>query len=406
MTMETEYATAKRLSEDEIARQHALLANLPFISEFLDSVPNIILVLNKYRQIVYANKTFTGFLGLSNDDSMECAYADLLGLRPGEAIGCIHSHLTKGGCGTSIPCQNCGATQAILSAQGEKCGDDQECRLTFGEIGLSETSLDLRVWTKTVVVHDEAFVVVCLLNVSDEKRREALEQTFFHDVLNTAGVVLGCSDLLERAESEKMADEGAVDIVHMISESTSRLIEEIVAQRNLSEAERGDLRIRPEDLESLGLLHLILRHFHAQSIASGKQVVIAEGAEEFSFSSDPVLLQRVLINLVKNALEASEKGSSVVIKSWLEGDEVFFSVSNQTIMPEKVQLQIFMRSFSTKGSGRGLGTYSIKLITEKYLKGHVSFISNADEGTVFTVCYPRVISVDDEDKEGLKSNVD
>jgi sensor histidine kinase regulating citrate/malate metabolism len=52
---------------------------------------------------------------------------------------------------------------------------------------------------------------------------------------------------------------------------------------------------------------------------------------------------------------------------------------------------MYTRSFSTKGSGHGLGTYSIKLITEKYLQGRVSFVSNREEGTRFTVQYPEEI---------------
>jgi signal transduction histidine kinase len=54
-------------------------------------------------------------------------------------------------------------------------------------------------------------------------------------------------------------------------------------------------------------------------------------------------------------------------------------------MSEEVQRQLFQRSFSTKGIGRGLGTYSIRLLTENYLKGKVSFISNETEGTVFSI---------------------
>jgi sensor histidine kinase regulating citrate/malate metabolism len=57
-------------------------------------------------------------------------------------------------------------------------------------------------------------------------------------------------------------------------------------------------------------------------------------------------------------------------------------------MPEKVKLQIFNRSFSTKGIGRGIGTYSIKLITEGYLKGIVDFESAEERGTTFTIQLP------------------
>jgi sensor histidine kinase regulating citrate/malate metabolism len=60
-------------------------------------------------------------------------------------------------------------------------------------------------------------------------------------------------------------------------------------------------------------------------------------------------------------------------------------------MPSEVQLQVFQRSFSTKGAGRGLGTYSMKLISERYLQGCVSFVSTAPDGTVFSADYPRIL---------------
>jgi len=49
---------------------------------------------------------------------------------------------------------------------------------------------------------------------------------------------------------------------------------------------------------------------------------------------------------------------------------------------------LFQRSFSSKGSGRGLGTYSMKLFGEKYLDGEVSFESDRIKGTTFTISLP------------------
>ena len=57
-------------------------------------------------------------------------------------------------------------------------------------------------------------------------------------------------------------------------------------------------------------------------------------------------------------------------------------------MTEAVRHQIFQRSFSTKGPGRGLGTYSVKLFTEQYLKGKVGFESLEGKGTTFFVSLP------------------
>jgi sensor histidine kinase regulating citrate/malate metabolism len=65
-----------------------------------------------------------------------------------------------------------------------------------------------------------------------------------------------------------------------------------------------------------------------------------------------------------------------------------FQVTNPTFIPKEIQLQIFQRSFSTKGENRGIGTYSIKLLTERYLKVRISFTSLDEKGTSFYARYP------------------
>jgi len=57
------------------------------------------------------------------------------------------------------------------------------------------------------------------------------------------------------------------------------------------------------------------------------------------------------------------------------------------VMPRAVQLQVFRRSFSTKGAGRGLGTWSMKLLSG-YLQGEVGFVSTEDAGTTFWLQLP------------------
>ena len=111
------------------------------------------------------------------------------------------------------------------------------------------------------------------------------------------------------------------------------------------------------------------------------------------FESDPTILARVLVNLVKNALEASRAGDSVHVACRRRDDEVVFSVWNSGVMSEDVQLQIFNRRFSTKGKDRGLGTHSVKLFAETYLGGRVTFRSEEPDGTTFFVALP--VSGDD-----------
>jgi sensor histidine kinase regulating citrate/malate metabolism len=65
-----------------------------------------------------------------------------------------------------------------------------------------------------------------------------------------------------------------------------------------------------------------------------------------------------------------------------------FLVSNSAVMTKEIKSQIFQRSFSTKGVGRGIGTYSIKLFTENYLGAKVSFSTEKRKGTIFNIELP------------------
>lgn len=398
MAMQTEFAPAERAGDHEVKRQYRLLAAAPLVREFLDSLPNMVLVLNRQRQIVFANDAFWSFVAVDDEmaasqgpchkESLGCFTLSYLGLRPGEAFRCVRSSLSEGGCGTTLFCRACGTVQSILNSQEKGALDEQECRMTCGQ---QKVSLDLRVWSRPISIDSETFTVFSVVDISDEKRRAVLERIFFHDVLNTVSGVKGLADLLVEAG---LSESETRDVAGMLSESAQQLVEEISAQRMLSAAERGDLKVSTEPICSLELMFQIVRQFHSADCAAGKILKVSELAEHIEFVSDPLLIRRVLINLTKNALEAVGAGSCVSLNSFVKDGAVCFSVHNDIVMPPEVQRQLFSRSFSTKGAGRGLGTYSIKLISEKYLNGLVSFVSNEERGTIFTVCYPRTIPAD------------
>ena len=121
------------------------------------------------------------------------------------------------------------------------------------------------------------------------------------------------------------------------------------------------------------------------------RVEIAADTVATEFFTDQRLLHRILINMTKNAIEASPAEAVVRIGCEQDGNDLEFWAHNQSCMPEQVQRQIFQRSFSTKGPGRGLGTYSIQLLGERYLKGRVSFTSSPEKGTTFRFRCPCTI---------------
>ena len=129
--------------------------------------------------------------------------------------------------------------------------------------------------------------------------------------------------------------------------------------------------------------------YQKHPVAEGRTIEVRT-VWEGTIVADQQLLQRVLGNMLKNALEATPPGNTVSMECHEHNEDVVFAVHNTEVMPEEVQLQVFQRSFSTKGEpGRGVGTYSMKLLGERYLGGKVGFSSQPSKGTTFWLAIPR-----------------
>ncbi|MDP6775428.1 MAG: response regulator [Candidatus Latescibacteria bacterium] len=175
-----------------------------------------------------------------------------------------------------------------------------------------------------------------------------------------------------------------LDELHdVILRLSDELIDEINAQRVLAAAESQELVVHPVSVNAIGLLQEVMGLYARHEVAADRHLAIDPRAWDGSLVSDRTLVRRVVGNMTKNALEAARPGETITLGCEIGEDGVDFLVHNPGFIPPDVQLQIFQRSFSTKGTGRGLGTYSIKLLTERYLQGSVSFSTAPEDGTTF-----------------------
>jgi hypothetical protein len=373
--LETSYfAPPERASMQKIDEQHRALASDPILAKLLDCFPEPAAVLNVERQIVYANDKLAHLIG--------CGRTQLLGLRPGEALACIHADEEPCGCGTSQFCRLCGAAQALMASQASRVQETEECRITCRRPeGL--TARDLRVWSTPIEVQGETLTVFAIRDTTDEKRRQALERVFYHDVLNTAGGLRGILELWPEVGGEE-----AIALTEQARTLAGLVIDEIEAQRDLAVAESGDLRVNFRGFDVAPLLVRLCLLYSRLTMERGGMILPPEFSGSTMIRTDEVLLSRILGNLIKNAIEASSRGQKIRV-SFVNLGAPTFHIHNESFMPEDVQLQMFQRSFTTKsGTGHGIGSYSVKLLTERYLDGWVTFSSSPTAGTTFTVTLP------------------
>ncbi len=368
--MDTKFAPAERLPKEEVQRIAETL-RAEILLPWFDAVPLSVLVINAYRQIVFCNQAFRK---LSGRLDME----ELIGLRPGEALRCVHAEIEPGGCGCSGFCRLCGAAQAILSGLRGR-NDCQECRmLRIMDVGVSP--LDLQVFTQSIEFSGAPFALFSAVDISHEKRLKYMERSFYHDLINVSGGISMLTSLMDQACGTQ--DNG----MDLLAESAQRLVGQAIYHRDVAAAEAGRLVVAFEPVEITEFFQDMLRSFKAfyPDFISNVQTRTLCGLVK----TDKRLLGHVLRNLMINAAEACALSSGTVVLSCVEeGGSARISVENPGEMGADIKKQLFKRYVSTKAEDRGLGCYVARLLTEKYLKGSLEFFSEGGR-TVFTVVLP------------------
>lgn len=369
----TKFADPERLPAEALHSQIELLQRNVVIRDAFDSVNTMILVLNQYRQVVFLNKAFTSYL-----DSFKAV--ELLGRRPGELVQCIHAFEFDGGCGTSEACRYCNVVGLLLNTMKNGAVASGESTIRFKTREGEEGTLNLTQKVSPMQIEGEVFYVVSLVDISDRKARYMLERVFFHDLLNTSGALKGLVGMIKEEAPQNLRKE-----LEFVEDTFDGLLNTIFTQRQIVEAENNELQFSINTISAIPFLHNIARLYENHEVTKNKTILVDSSSADVDFESDFKLVTRVLENMLKNALEASGNEGTVLIgcRPKENGEQVEFWIHNDGSISKETQYAIFQRSFTTKGEGRGLGTYSMKLFGEKLLKGEVSFETNELNGTTF-----------------------
>lgn len=334
--------------------------------QFLESIPDSAFLLNKDTKSITFNSRIHNELNL-----------DKIKITNGIEIGNLFEQLEK----QSKLFENSNRNQFSLINLITKTliSDSDISENTTIKI---EDDSHFEVFASPIKLLNVNYILFTLKDLSGIKRKEILQRTFFHDVLNTANAVNGLSELI--SDSNNLSE--MKEYAEMLRESVDELINEITAHRAIYSAENNLLDVCFETTSVNTILRKTFDLYAKHNLAIKKKFNIEYLKKDILFQTDSTLLVRSIGNLVKNALEAGKENGTVKVFAKSRSEKIFFHVFNDEVIPDSIQELIFNKSFSTKtGTDRGVGTYSVKLLVEDYLKGRVYFISDEDVKTVFTI---------------------
>ena len=358
---------------------------LPIISKpvqkILDAFPQPTALLDSEEKVISVNSNFLKLFSYPDSDY-------LIGKRPEEIFNCIFAIDTFYESQMSSQCRKCGEIINVIDSKVLCNRFTDRCNLTFvDENGHFDDFHNMKINKSPFILDEAQYYLFSITDISDDVRRRLMERIFFHDVLNKAGNIMGILDVLNLVGSD---DERSDELYESLKNTSQDLINEIKYQRDLSAAENNELIPALYMTSSLGILNKTRNEIINSDVAYNKEIQIASTSVDEEKLTDGVLLRRVLINMVKNALESTVSGGKVILGCEPLKDESFrFWIHNDAVIPMEIQSQLFYKSTSSKSSDRGLGTFSMRLVGEKYLKGKVNFTSSEADGTLFMIDLPR-----------------
>ena len=220
--------------------------------------------------------------------------------------------------------------------------------------------------------------------------REDIDRIIRHDMKTPLTSIITLPEIL--LEEETLSEKGR-QYIKWIEKTGYCLLNMINMSFYLLKMEKGAYQLNPVSVDILKILDRVLKEIETvldlyevnlKIRVSGKP---RKDKETFFVLGEELLFHSMLLNLVKNAVEASPGKSDVEID--LDADEMIrIKIHNQGAVPEEIQ-DTFFEKYITSGkpNGTGLGTYSAKLMAQT-LNGEIRLETSKEKETTIILSFP------------------
>ncbi len=223
-----------------------------------------------------------------------------------------------------------------------------------------------------------------------QEEREAFIRTLSHDLRQPLTVIRGHADLLKVAAGETNDRLGRSAVAIAVSaKRMATMIEDMVDAARL---ETGQLHLRRAPLDMLAYVHDLKERL--AGVVAAERICVQAPAELPLVLADADRLERILANLLDNALKYSPAGSPIVVSLSLREGAVVIAVTDKGpgIPPEEAA-HLFERYYrarqarEVRQTGLGLGLYVAKGLVEAH-GGRIWVESEVGQGSTFAFSLP------------------
>ncbi len=241
-----------------------------------------------------------------------------------------------------------------------------------------------------------AFFVFIHADITDRKKADAAKTEFVslasHQLRTPLTEIRWALSSLEREQLSKEQRE-TVETAHAAS---NHMAETIKAMLTISHIETGEVTPEPADINILAMITDVSR-LHAMEQKKNSLVLDLRCAKNILIRTDEQLFKEVLSNLLINAYKYTPNGGKVGISVQQDNDHIKIDISDTGYgIPHQDQKKIGQKFFRASNAedkqqeGSGLGLH-IAYSLIRLLGGTLSFTSEENKGTTFTLLFPRAV---------------
>lgn len=221
-----------------------------------------------------------------------------------------------------------------------------------------------------------------------DKLKENVTRVIRHDLKSPLSGIIGIPRLLQKEDNITPRQ---AELLKAVEDAGSLMLELLNQSINLYKLETGTYQFHIEEFDLVQLLGIIVKSIQGSQERPVNIEMTLNGKffgddERFLIRAEQPLIFSLFSNLLRNALEASEK--EPVSVDLQNDDGCMVRIHNAGAVPESIRASFFDK-YVTEGKpgGTGLGTFSAKLITQSH-GGEISMDSSAESGTTITVWLP------------------
>ena len=329
--------------------RHEIIEQEKYFGLMLDHVRTGVVVADENGSINYCNSTALSLLGIAT-------FGHIRQLRPvSESLYEAFMTVAEGSHEERASYYNeSGKITIALTASKARIGKNDVRVIAFNDISGEIAENEQESWSKLIRV-------------------------LTHEIMNTVTPIASLSDtLMQYGEQNPALHDG----LETISQSSRNLIRFVENYRNLTRVAAP----MKKAFYARELVERVINLTREQAVLSGATCTYTERSEDIILYADEGQIAQILINLVKNAIQAEAKNVEITAEI-NHSEHIIITVANDgRPISKESQEEIFVPFFTTKQDGTGIGL-SLSRQMMRLHNGTLNLTRSDEKSTIFTLIF-------------------